>query len=295
MTNGFNRRYSYNFLLPGMIIYMIFFIIPAIVSFYFSFTDWNTFQSSVRDVSWVGLDNFKEIFTDSTINIAFKNTFIFTLMTTVFKIGLGLILALLLNAGLKSQNYLRAVFFFPSILSSVAIGLAFSSLMHPTTGLINRALISIGLGKFAMDWLTDKNLVIYSLSSIEIWKWVGFHMAIFLAGLQSISKEYYEALAIDGGDWWQGLKNITLPMLMTSFNTNLILALIGGLKVFEIIYVTTGGGPGNSSEVISSVIFKKFSQGYYGLSTAGGLLLFILVCVIAFPLYTFLSRREVDL
>ena len=140
--------YSYSFLIPGAILFVIFFVIPTLISFYFSLTDWNLIRAN-----FVGLDNFKYIITNPDLNIGFKNTFIFTVITTTLKVVMGLLLALLVNRGLKLQNFLRTVFFFSMILSTVAVGLMFSSLYYPTYGLINSILTWIGLGSITPDWL----------------------------------------------------------------------------------------------------------------------------------------------
>lgn len=290
MTCKQTSHYSYNFLIPGFLLYSVFFLIPILISFYFSFTDWDLFTAH-----FTGFSNFKEIITDPDLNIGFKNTFIFTAVTTTMKIALGLLLALFLNMGLRTQNYLRTVFFFPVILSSVAVGLLFSSLYHPTHGLINNILNTVGLGSIAPDWLGDLKLVIYSVSFVDVWKGAGFTMVIFLAGLQSVPREYYEAISIDGGNTVQKFRYITLPMIRAAVNSNIIICLISGLRAFDIVYVTSRGGPGTASEVISTIIYRKFSDGYYGLATAGGLLFFIMVSAIVFPVYLYLSKREVEI
>ncbi|MGE5607291.1 MAG: carbohydrate ABC transporter permease, partial [Bacteroidota bacterium] len=165
----------------------------------------------------------------------------------------------------------------------------------PTNGILNRLLTAGGLNFLAQDWLGNIGLVIYSVSMIEVWKWTGLAALIFLAGLQSISKDYYEALAIDGATKWQTFRYVTFPLLRPAFNTNLLISVIGGLRVFDIVYATTGGGPGTASEVISSFVYRKFAYGYFGQSTAIGLLLFILVSLVAVPLYAWTSKKEVEL
>lgn len=290
MNNRIGNTYSYKFLIPGMLIYSIFFIVPTLLSFYFSFTDWN-----IDGANFIGLANFKQLIAEPELRGAFKNTFIFAIITSVFKVVFGLLLALLLNMKLKSRVALRTIFYFPAVLSSVAVGLIFSSLYHPSAGLINRMLSGIGLDFLTRDWLGNPSLVMYSVSFIEIWKWTGFIMIIFLAGLQSIPKEYYEATSIDGANSFQSFKYVTFPLLNGSFNSSLLLSIIGGLKVFEIIMVSTNGGPGSASEVLSSIIYKNFSFGYFGLSTAGGLMLFIIVSCIAVPLNWYVSKKGVEI
>lgn len=290
MTKRTRTFYSYNFLIPGAILYVVLFILPTLVSFYYSLTDWNLMRAN-----FVGLKNFETIITDPDISIAFKNTAIFTVLTVVIKITLGLLLALLVNSGLRTQNFLRSAFFFPVILSSVAVGLMFSSLFYPTHGLVNGILTTVGLGAFTQDWLGDPRLVMYSVSFIDIWKGAGYDMVILLAGLQSVPKDYYEAVSIDGGNKWQILRGITLPMIRPAINSCIILNLIGAIRTFDIIWVTTKGGPGFSSQVLGTIIYRQYSDGYYGIATALGVLLFMVISLIVFPTYLALSKKEVEM
>lgn len=289
MSSMQKKMYSYNFVIPAAILYVIIFILPTFSSFYFSLTRWSLFE-----FEFIGLDNFVQFFKEYSLMIGIKNTLIYTVVSVVLKVILGLGLAILLNVGLKTQSFLRSVFFFPSIISSVGIGLIFNSLMHPTTGLINKSLGLIGLDVLALNWLTDPNIVIYSLSFVEVWKYIGVCCLIFIAGLQSIPKDYYEAISIDGAGTFQKFKSITLPLLRPSLNSVIILSIIGGLRSFEIVFVMTKGGPGYASDLISTVIYKQFAGGFYGLSTAGNVILFVVVSAIMFPLSKFLTKREVE-
>ncbi|MEN8907186.1 MAG: sugar ABC transporter permease, partial [Clostridiales bacterium] len=192
-----------------------------------------------------------------------------------------------------SVNFLRAMVFFPHLLSTIAIGVVFSSLMHPTTGIINKGLSLIGIN--GPDWLGDIKLSLFSVIMVDFWKGVGVAVIIFIAGILSIPEEYYEALLIDGGNYFDKFKNIILPLSRHSINSVIILSLIGGLRSFDLIWVMTRGGPGFTTDVISSIIYKQYQGGFYGVSTTGNVILFIMVSIIAFPLYKFLSRSEVEL
>ncbi|MEG0897447.1 MAG: sugar ABC transporter permease, partial [Ruthenibacterium sp.] len=214
---------------------------------------------------------------------------------SVGKVGLGLLLAVFLNQKLKTQNFLRTVYFAPCVLNNIAVGVLFAAMMHPTTGLINKILHHIGLGFLAQNWLTDPKLAIYSVASIEIWKWTGFTMVILLAGLQVIPTDYYEAAAIDGATEWQKFKSITIPLLMPALTNSIVVNLIGGLKVFDMIYATTQGGPGNATEVLNSYMFKSFGQGRYGEASASSVILSIIVAVVVVSSYSILTKQEVEL
>lgn len=284
------KRYSLWFLVPGVLLYLIFFIVPSIQSAFYSFTYWDIFT-----VRFAGLNNYIDILTDKNLSITIKNTLTFTVVTTVFKVGLGMVLALFLNQKLRTENFLRTVYFSPCILNNIAVGIMFTALLHPTTGLVNNILRGLNLDFLVQNWLTDKNLAIYSVSAIEIWKWTGFTMVILLAGLQMIPTELYEVASVDGASSFQKFKSVTLPLMMPALTNAIIVNLMGGLKVFDIIYSTTQGGPGNATEVINSFVFKSFGQGRYGEACAGSVLLSIMVGLVVVFSYKILTRKEVEL
>lgn len=290
LDGSVSKRYAYWFLVPGGLIYFVFFILPSIESVFYSFTYWDVFT-----VRFAGLDNFIGILTDFDLNIMLKNTLIFTAVSSFFKVSLGMLLALLLNQKLKTENLLRTVYFSPCILNNVAVGLMFTAMLHPVTGIVNNFLRAIKLDVLTQDWLTNTKLAIYSVAGIEIWKWTGFTMVILLAGLQMITKDYYEAANIDGASSIQKFINITLPLIMPAVTNAVIVNLIGGLKIFDIIYATTQGGPGNATQVINSFVFQSFGQGRFGEACAGSVLLSLMVAVIVAFSYTLLTRKEVEI
>ncbi|MGX1830899.1 carbohydrate ABC transporter permease [Paenibacillus taichungensis] len=281
--------YSYYMVFPALLIYSIFFVIPAIAAFYYSFTDWRLDRIDLKFVGW---DNFEKIFSDKTLILALKNTAIFAVVTVAGKNIIGLLLAVALNMRLKTKNLLRAIFYSPSILSILVISILFTPMLR-TEGTINRVLEAVGLHSLSQAWLTNPSLVIWTIAIVSIWQSAGFQMAIYLAGLQSISQEYYEAATIDGASSWKSFFKITLPLLLPAININLMLTLIGGLKVFSEVYVMTGGGPGNASQVVGTIILRSFGEGNWGLGTAVNTLLFVVVTIIAIPLLIFMRRKEV--
>ncbi|WP_028540324.1 carbohydrate ABC transporter permease [Paenibacillus sp. J14] len=281
--------YSYYLVLPALLIYTIFFVIPAFMGFYYSFTDWRLDRLTIKFIGW---ENFHKIFSDKTLLLALKNTLIFAVVTVVGKNLIGIVLAVALNMRLKTRNLLRAIFYSPSILSILVIGIVFTPILR-TEGAINRMFDAVGLHALSQAWLTNPHIVIWTIAVISIWQHAGFQMAIYLAGLQSISQEYYEAATIDGAGSWKKFTNITLPLLLPAININLMLTLIGGLKVFSEVFVLTGGGPGNASQVVGTIILRSFGEGSWGLGTAINTLLFVAVTIIAIPLLIFMRRKEV--
>lgn len=283
-----NKIYSYTLLIPAALIYALFFLYPTVMSFFFSFTRW-----TLTNWEWIGFDNFKMFFEESSLMIGFKNTFIFAFVTAGLKVFFGLIFAVLLTSKMKTKRFLRSMVFFPTLVSTIAVGIAFSVLMHPSKGLINTTLSLIGV--HGPDWLGNPDLALLSVAIVDVWKGVGIATVIFIAGMMSIPKDYYEAHQIDGGNNFNAFWYITLPLSRPAINAVILLALIGGLRTFDLVWAMTGGGPGFSSDLIASIIYKQYQAGFYGLSTAGNVILFILVAVIVFPIFKFLNRKEVDL
>jgi ABC-type sugar transport systems, permease components len=279
------------FLLPAILVFGVFFIAPVIMGFYFSFTDWNVYRESV---SYIGIEQFKRILSDDLFYIGLKNTFIFAVIVTVVQNVLAVIVALIANNELKTRKLIRTVFFMPCVLSYLIVGYSFSAILHPN-GPFNMLLSDIGLKSLTREWIMDPAINIFVLAAINIWMFTGFSMSIYLAGMQTIPKELYEASKIDGANWLQNIRRIVLPLLAPSFTINIIMSLIGSLKVFELVYVTTNGGPGDASQVINTIVFQAFGQGTYGYATAISLMLFFIVCILALPLLTLLRRREVKL
>lgn len=236
---------------------------------------------------------FRYFFQESSLSIGFKNTLIYALVTCVAKVVLGLLLGTFLTSKIKTKGYLQSVLFFPTLVSTIAVGVAFSTMMHPTQGVINQALQAIGIT--GPDWLGNTKLALLSVAFVDVWKGVGFATVIFVAGILSIPEEYYEALQIDGGSAWNKFWNIIVPLSRPAMNSVIILSFIGGLRSFDLIWAMTKGGPGFTTDVIASIIYKQYQGGFYGLATAGNVILFLFVSLLAFPLSLYLNRKEVSL
>ncbi|MFV0362404.1 MAG: carbohydrate ABC transporter permease [Suipraeoptans sp.] len=281
------KIYSNWFMMPALLIFFIFFLLPMIISFYFSLTVWD-----FNSVTFVGLDNFKTFFTTDSLVGSLKNTLIYAILTCVLKLVFAFFIAVFLTSKIKTKNFLRSVVFFPNLISTVAVGITFTALMHPSKGLFNSVLAIFGSS--GINWLGDTDLALYSVILTDVWKGVGVATVIFIAGMSSIDRTYYEAASIDGASSWQQLKSITLPLSRPAMNSVIILSFISGLRTFDLIWAMTKGGPGYATEVLASSIYKQYAAGYYGLSTAGNVVLFIIIALLAFPLQKFLLSREVD-
>jgi raffinose/stachyose/melibiose transport system permease protein len=280
--------YPYWFYLPAAVIFGVFFVVPTFSSFFFSLTRWD-----LSDFEFIGLDNFIQFFQEPALLTGLRNTLIYAVITCSLKVVLGMLLAVLLTSQIIARGFLRSVAFFPVLVSTIGVGLTFQVLMDPSNGLINQALGVIGIGGPA--WLVDPKTALLSVALTDVWQGVGLATVIFIAGIVSIPREYFEAAASDGASAFQRFWKIVLPLSRPAITTVIILALIGGLRSFELIWAMTRGGPGFTSDVIASVIYKQYQAGFYGLSTAGNVVLFLLVTAIVFPLFRYLTRREVGL
>jgi raffinose/stachyose/melibiose transport system permease protein len=281
------RAYSYWFYLPAALVYGTLFLVPTFASFYFSLTRWSLFDSQ-----FIGLDNFRQFFEEPALVKGFTNTMIYAVVTSGLKVVLGLLLAVLLTSGLSARGYLRSVVFFPVLVSTIGVGLTFTVLMDPQHGLMNNALGTVGVD--GPGWLTDPHYALLSVALVDVWKGVGLATLIYIAGIVSIPQEYFEAARVDGAGAFANFRHIVLPLARPATVTVVILSLIGGLRSFDLIWSMTRGGPGFTSDVIASVIYKQYQSGFYGLSTAGNVVLFLVVSAVVLPLYWFLNRREVE-
>lgn len=281
------KIYSIWFVIPALLIFGIFFLLPMVVSLFFSMTIWN-----FTSFTFCGIDNFITFFSEPSLTIAIKNTLIYAVLTCLFKLVLAFLLAVFLTSRIRTKNFLRSVVFFPNLISTIAVGITFSAFMHPSKGLFNSVLEWFGIN--GPDWLGNTHIALYSVIFTDVWKGVGVATVIFIAGMQSIDKTYYEAAAIDGANSFHQLKCITIPLSRSARNSVIILAFIGGMRTFDLIWSMTGGGPGYVTEVMASTVYKQYAAGYYGLSTAGNVIMFILIAILAFPLQRFLLSREVN-
>jgi raffinose/stachyose/melibiose transport system permease protein len=280
--------YPYWFYLPAAAIYGVLFLIPTVLSFYFSLTRWSIFDSK-----FIGFDNYVTFFQEPALVSGLVHTLVYAVLTSGLKVVLGMLLAILLTSQIVARGYLRSVVFFPVLVSTIGVGLTFTVLMNPERGLINQALDTIGIA--GPGWLTDPRYALLSVALVDVWKGVGLATLIYIAGIVSIPAEYLEAARVDGASPWHVFRRIILPLARPATVTVIILSLIGGLRSFDLIWAMTRGGPGFTSDVIASVIYKQYQAGFYGLSTAGNVVLFLVVTAIVLPLSRFLNRKEVEL
>lgn len=287
------QAYPKYFVFPALILYVILFLAPSLLGIYYSFTNWNRYSDQVK---FVGFENYRTIFAAGSTYLSYmKNTLKFTVISNVVKILPALFLAILLSGQLGGQNVHRAILFFPAVLPYVVIGPVFKSILHPQNGLLNSLFRILSLDSLAKQWLIDPRWVWPSVYAVDAWRGIGYVMTIFVAGLRSIPRRYYEAADIDGAGFFQKLVHITLPMLKPAITVNLIFGITYGLKAFDIIFVLTNGGPGRMTEVINTAVFKEFALGTYGVGAALSTLLFLLMAAVSVFLLRMMYLKEVEL
>ncbi|WP_070000624.1 carbohydrate ABC transporter permease [Cellulosilyticum sp. I15G10I2] len=260
-------------LLPALLIFIVFVILPIIRSFFYGFYSWN----GLSDPQYIGLKNFKEILTDRIFWHSFKNNIIVVIASVFGQIPLGLIIAIILNKKLKSSSFFRTVFFMPMILSTVVVGLLWSTILNSQVGILNGVLNKIGLDQIAMDWLGDPNIAIYTICFVIVWQFFGLYMIIFLAALQNIPSEIFEAANVDGANEWCKLVNITVPMIWDSIMAAVVLCIAGSMRTFDLVFVMTKGGPAHATELMATYMYNKTFEVYkYGYGSAVSLVIFII-------------------
>lgn len=278
------------FYVPAVLLFAAFTLYPLVSGFLLSLTNWNGY-SAAR--SFVGGSNYERLLTDEVFHTSLVNTFIYGFGSTAIQQVIGLALALALDRAVRGRNIARAIIYLPVLVSPIVMGTMYYLFFSYNYGALNDAVIALGGDRVA--WLSDSSAAVLIIVLVNSAQFVGISMIIYLAGLQSIPTEYYEAARIDGADSWQQFRSITVPLLQPAFATSIVLNLIGGLKLFDIIQVLTGGGPGYSTQSVSTLISTAyFDNQAAGYAAAMGLVLFLIIAVFTLVLNTLLNRRRLE-
>ena len=279
------------FFLPALLIYVTFFLYPVVSGIFYSFTNW---QGMSKTIKFVGLKNYVELFGDRRFIASIINTFEFALIYTVLQNGFGIILALLMDMKVLFKNVYRSIIYMPSVISTLVVGFVWTYIYNPTLG-VNTIFEAIGLGAIAPQWTGDIHTALLSLIIASLSASVGTSMVLYLAGLQDIPQELYESAGIDGVNWYQKIIHITLPLLAPAITIGVVLTTIWSLKVFEIVFVMTQGGPGYATETMATVMYDyAFRTSRFAYGTAIGVILFLIVLVLTMVQLKVLQKREVQ-
>lgn len=270
-------------------VYVWFVLWPTVQAFQYSITDWDGLSA---DFSWVGLENYRTLITgDSVFARAIGNSLAFMLVVVIGQTILSLALAVALLRSTRISIALRALFFFPTVLSSVAVAFIWSFVYDPTFGLANRLLMAVGLGSWQQPWLGDQQMAIYYLALVQIWFHAGQMMVVYIAGLQQIPQEFYDAAALDGAGRWQKFRHLTFPLVQPATVIVVAYTTIQSFKAFDLIIASTGGGPNHATEILATLIydsaFRNFEMGY---AAAQSVIFMVIIAAI-----TLLQRRAVSL
>ncbi|MFM9615075.1 carbohydrate ABC transporter permease [Streptomyces niveiscabiei] len=272
------------FALPALLLFAFVVLVPSARGVYYAFTDWDGLDPGF---SFVGLGNFADMLDDPDALAAVRHTLLIAVAVTVVQNGLGLLLALGVNSAIKSRNLLRVLLFAPAVITPIVTAYLWRNLLGPD-GAVNSA-----LGGRGQDWLGDPELALWSVVGVVVWQFAGYSMVIFLAGLQSVPKELHEAAQLDGAGPVRRFWSVTRPLLAPALTINLMLSVIGGIKLFDQVYALTGGGPGHATDTISTLIYKDaFTLGEFGYSIALAVVLTIVVAVVSTGQYALLARNE---
>lgn len=272
------KKRSKLFIVPAFIIYTVLMIIPIIGAFGLSFTDWNGISA---DYDFVGIQNYLSMLSDTRLGNAVAVTLKITVTVVLVVNILGLFIAILLSQAGKLTNIFRSVFFLPYVLSTVAISFIWLAILS-YTGVLNSLLEIIGLGDLINDYIGNAPNAIKSICIIEIWRTLGFHMVLYLASIQTVPRDLYEACIVDGGNKWQQFRYVTLPMIVPGITISVIMSIMTEMKQYDIVKVITNGGPGYSTETITyNIVTQAFGNNMLGYSSAIAVFLFVIIAAIS--------------
>lgn len=277
------------FILPALLMYTAIVFIPIVVSIYFSFYHWDV----ISPRKFAGLDNYIRMFTrDEVFITSIKNMGFLLVTSLIFQQGFGFLLAVLLHSKIKGKELFKNIFFLPAVISTVAVGMMWKFIYEPQMGVLNELLRAVGLEGWARQWLFDPNTAMWAIAIVVSWQFIGYSMILYLAAIQNISEEVFESARIDGATGWKLVRYMTLPLVRPIIHVNTILISIGSLKFFDLVFVMTGGGPANRTQVLASYLYNRaFRQFEYGYGDALAVIL-MLMCLLLTLVINFIFRKS---
>lgn len=284
-------KVSVLFALPGGIIYTVLLVIPIVLALAISFTQWN----GISQIKFIGIENYIRLFSDSRLSNAVSNTAIITVVIVIIVNVFGLLLAMLLNQAGKRSNIFRTMFFLPVVLSAVAVSFIWKSILS-YTGVYNNLLESLGLVGWINNYFGSRTGALVCICIVEVWRALGFHMVLYLAALQTVPQELYEACIVDGGNAWDKFKSVTMPLIVPGATVSILMSIINELRVYDVIKIMTDGGPGYDTEsIVYNIVARGFGNNQMGYSSAIAVALFIVIGSISVFVMNRSSKLEVEL
>ena len=290
MANKRKRRILFLFIVPALVFYLVFWISPVLMSFFYGLTNW----SGLGDYDFVGLDNFKFLIKEGTLFNSMRNTIIYAVIVVVWGNLQALALALLLNMKLKARGAFRTIFYIPALFSTIVVAFIWSYVYAPYYGMLYEVLGKVGIGE-NLNLLGSTSTALIAVAFVETWKTSGTMTIIYLAGLQNIPEEVMESARIDGCSAWQSTIRVKIPMLANTITINVMLGLINGFKSFDYVFALTGGGPGTSSSTLMYSIYKMaFMEGQFGKAEELAAVAFIFILAISVVTLLIMKRKEIE-
>lgn len=283
-----NRIYFF-MILPAFVGFVGLFILPTMMSFFYSLTNWSVYNSQIK---FVGLKNFQKLFADTKTIAAITHSVKYALLITVIQNVLAILLAVLLDTKSRAAKAVKSITFLPAVLSIMVVGYLFQYIMTSADGGLLNSIIQFFGGK-PVNWLGNKDIALYSVLATQVWQWSGWSMVIYVANLKSIDRALYEAARIDGANKVQLFFRVTLPLLYPATSFNILMSLIGGLKMFDAVFVMTKGGPGYATETIMTTLIREgFNSGKNGYACAFAVVFFVLVYLLTRAVTWLLNKWE---
>jgi len=283
-----NTLIGWSFILPNFLGFALFTLVPVLAAFALAFMDWDSYSTP----EWVGLDNFERLWGDENFHVALRNTIYYAVGHIPLTMIAALALAMALNRKLRGVEFFRTAAFFPYVTSLVAVAVVWNMLFNPTAGPVNLFLETIGISD-PPRWTASTDWAMPAVIITSVWRDMGYYMVLFLAGLQTIPREYYEAAKVDGANAWHRFWSITLPSLRPTTFFVLVMLTIQSFKVLDLIVVMTDGGPGRSTLVLAQLVYREgIREGQFGYSSAIALVLFLIVFLVTVIQFRINERRS---
>ena len=284
-------KMSFGFVVPAFAVYTLLLVIPIFMAFYFSLNKWNGFNA----MQFLGLENYINVLRDARLGNAVKNTAVISIVVVVLVNVLGLFLAMLVNTASAKSNIFRTIFFVPFVLSTVAISFVWKSILS-YNGVLNGMLTALGQSQLVGNWLGTQGPAIVGIILVEIWRTLGYHMMLYLAALQTVPHELYEACTVDGGNRWNKFRNVTLPLIIPGMSVSFLMSIINELRMYDVVKIMTDGGPGYDTEtIVYNIVSQGFSNNMVGYSSAISVVLFLVIGAISIFIVTAMNKKGAEM
>ncbi|WP_330302363.1 MULTISPECIES: sugar ABC transporter permease [unclassified Streptomyces] len=283
--------YHYLFALPSIVLVLVFFAVPFVANGVFAFLQWTGYSDTIR---WTGLTNFRLLDELGTLSHAIRVTVIYAAVSMVVQNAVSLALATALQQTNRVNTVFRSLFFIPVLISPLAAGYIWAAALSPR-GPVNAFLTAVLPGSHHYAWLGHDTSALVAVASVDAWKWTGLVTLVYIAGLNRIPRSVIEAATLDGAGVWRRFRSVKFPLLAPSFTFNVVVTLVGSFSALDVVFSTTGGGPGDATTVLNVAVYNQYGQGFFGTASALGFVITLMVIVTAVPLIGWLRRREVQL